>query len=78
MAFDTVEINNISDYQEIKIPDAYKIKDNKAYIKKTGGVLYIIPYHNPWQPMIDSLYDFSEDFMESRNQPENQDREPFQ
>ncbi len=75
MAFDTVEINNISDYQEIKIPDGYKIEDNKAYIKKVGNVLYIIPYHDPWQPMIESLDGFSEDFMESRNQPNNQKRE---
>ena len=77
MAFETIEITNLSNYQEIKIPDNYKIEDNKAFIKKVGNVLYIIPYHNPWQQLIDSLDNFSDDFMETRNQPDNQDREPL-
>jgi len=29
---------------------------------------------NPWQPLFDSLTKFSEDFLETRNQPQQQDR----
>jgi antitoxin VapB len=40
-------------------------------------VIYIIPFHNPWQNFFDSLSDFSNDFMSDRNQPSQQNRELF-
>jgi antitoxin VapB len=55
MAFEAIDINNDSGFQEIKIPENLKIDDNKVYLKKIGNALYIIPYHNPWQNMIDSF-----------------------
>jgi antitoxin VapB len=75
MAFEAIDINNDSGFQEIKIPENLKIDDNKVYLKKIGNALYIIPYHNPWQNMIDSLDHFTNDFMEKREQPDNQTRE---
>jgi antitoxin VapB len=35
----------------------------------------VIPKTNPWQPLIDSLSLFSEDFMETREQPQLESRE---
>lgn len=75
MAFEAIDINNDSGFQEIKIPENLKIDDNKVYLKKIGNSLYIIPFHNPWQNMIDSLDNFTNDFMEKREQPDNQTRE---
>ena len=46
-------------------------------MKKTGNVIYIIPYHNAWDSLIDATGKFSDDFMEKRDQPANQDRETF-
>ena len=52
-----------------------KIKDDKVYLKKIGNSLYIIPFHNPWQNLIESCDNFTPDFMETRKQPKDQKRE---
>jgi antitoxin VapB len=77
MAFEPINIQNISGSQMIKIPDSFKINDDKVYLKKVGDTLYIIPFHNPWQSMIDSINEFSEDFMDDRHQPGQQSRDFF-
>ena len=77
MKVETVDIQNNSGIQAIQIPEAFKINDSKVYLKKTGNVIYIIPYHNPWQNFFDSLTEFTPDFMEERNEPSPQTRESF-
>ena len=76
-AFEAINIQDISGSQMIKIPDNFKINDDKVYLKKVGNTLYIIPFHNPWQSMFDSVNEFSEDFMDDRQQPKQQSRESF-
>ena len=78
MAFESVDIQHISGSQAIQIPESLKIDDDKVYLRKIGGVIYVIPFHNPWQSLIDSVDAFTEDFMEDRNQPPSQERELFE
>ena len=61
--------------QAIRLPKEYRFKGNEVYIKKVGDMVILIPYHAPWETLIDSLVMFSDDFMETRNQPELQERE---
>lgn len=77
MAFEAIDIQDISGFQSIKIPDNFKINDDKVYLKKVSNALYIIPFHNPWQSLIDSVNDFSQDFMNDRERPTDQARESF-
>lgn len=77
MGFETIDIQNDAGDQAIRIPEAYKIDDDKVYIKKLGNALYLIPFHNPWQNLFESLGKFTPDFMEERKQNENQQREAF-
>jgi antitoxin VapB len=77
MSIEAVNIQNLEGSQAINIPSSLKINDDKVYIKKIGNVLYLIPFHNPWQNFMDSLEDFTPDFMENRNQPPAQSRESF-
>jgi antitoxin VapB len=77
MEFEAIDIQNNEASQMIKIPESLKIDDSKAYIKKMGNCLYIIPFHQPWQTLFDSLNEFSPDFMEERNEPLSQTRESF-
>lgn len=72
MAFEPIDIQDISGSQMIKFPDNFKINDDKVYLKKVGDTLYIIPFHYPWQSMVDSVNEFSEDFMNDRHQPTQQ------
>jgi len=75
MAFEAINIQNIQGFQAIRIPKRLRINDNKVYIKKIGNTLYLIPFNNPWQSMIDSLDEFTEDFMNDRAQQKLQNRE---
>lgn len=52
-----------------KTTDNFKTDDEKVYLKKFGNTIYVIPYLNPWQCMIDSLNEFSENFMDDYKQP---------
>lgn len=42
------------------------------------NTLYVIPFENPWQSLASGANAFSEDFMEDRNEPEQQKRESFE
>ena len=75
MGFKTIDIKNKKGSQAIRIPKQMKIDDDKVYLKKVGNALYIIPYHKSWQNLFDSLDFFTSDFMDKREQPDNQQRE---
>jgi antitoxin VapB len=77
MAFEAIDIQDISGSQSIRIPENFKIDDDKVYLKKVGTALYIIPFHNPWQNLFDSVEEFSQDFMDDREQATGQTRESF-
>jgi antitoxin VapB len=77
MSIEAIQIQNSKGLQAINIPENFKINDDKVYIKKIGNVIYLIPFHNPWQNLKDSLQEFTPDFMENRNQPPIQTRESF-
>ena len=77
MKIEAVDIQNISGNQAIQLPNELRINDDKVYLKKIGNVIYIIPFHAPWQNFYDSLSAFSSDFMSERNQPSQQNRELF-
>jgi antitoxin VapB len=77
MKVEAVNIQDLQGTQAINIPPSLKINDDKVYIKKIGNILYLIPFHNPWQNLMDSLDQFTPDFMEDRNQPLEQTRESF-
>ncbi len=75
MGFETINITTGKEGQAIRIPKRLEIKDDKVYLRKVGNVLYIIPFHDPWQNFIESLDAFTPDFMDDRQQPDNQIRE---
>jgi antitoxin VapB len=75
MNIEILKIDNISGKQFIEIPKSLKINYDKVYLKKVGDNLFVIPFHNSWQSMKDSVNQFSEDFMEERHQSENQNRD---
>ena len=53
-------------------------RDEQVYIKKVGNAVMLIPFDDPWQLMLDSLDEFTDDFMLERNQPtEVEVRESF-
>lgn len=60
--------------QAVRLPKEFKFEGAEVFIKKIGNAILLIPYRESWQTLFDSLNQFSDDFMESRNQPEQQAR----
>ena len=58
--------------QAVRLPKEFRFEGEEVFIKRVGEVVVLIPYHEPWQSLFDSLDQFSDDFMTDRNQPKNQ------
>ena len=61
--------------QAVRLPKEFKFEGEKVFIKKVGETVMLIPYQDSWNSLFDSLGQFSDDFMETRNQPAEQTRE---
>jgi antitoxin VapB len=52
------------------------LEGGEVEVRQIGRSVVLIPMQtNPWQPLLDSLDQFSDDFMEQRCQPVDQKRE---
>lgn len=56
--------------QAVRLPKEYRFRGDRVFIKKVGNAVLLIPYQESWQSLFDSLNQFSDDFMDSREQPE--------
>jgi antitoxin VapB len=63
--------------QAVRLPKQFKFKGTEVYIKRIGRNVVLIPKDNPWESLISSLDDFSDDFMADRKQPALDKREVF-
>ncbi len=61
--------------QAVRLPKEFRFEGDWVFIKKTGVVITLIPAKNAWEPLINSLQKFSDDFMSDRDQPQQQERE---
>lgn len=61
--------------QAVRLPKEFRFKGSEVFIKREGNTVVLIPTQEPWESLINSLELFSDDFMESREQPEEQVRE---
>ena len=61
--------------QAVRLPKEFRFDGREVYIKKMGNAALLIPMEHGWDSLIESLSEFSDDFMEDRNQPKQQERE---
>ncbi len=71
---DTAKLFQSGNSQAIRLPKAYRLPGNKVYLKRMGSAIVVLPEDSAWQPMIESLSEFDDDFMTDRNQPPQQER----
>lgn len=71
---DTAKIFQNGQSQAIRLPKEYRFQGSKVYIKRVGNAVVLIPEHDSWQTLVESLDQFSDDFMTQRQQPPTQDR----
>jgi len=54
--------------QAVRLPKEYRFEGDDVYIKKIGKMVVLLPKDDPWAPLVNSLDQFTDDFMETRDQ----------
>jgi antitoxin VapB len=73
----TAKISTDGIHQIVILPEDFKMAGTEVYIKKVGNAIVLIAKDNPWQSIFESLGQFSDDFMITRDQPPLDVREAF-
>lgn len=63
--------------QAVRLPKDFRFTGNAVFIKKIGKMVILLPKDDPWSSLVNSLDQFSDDFMETRDQPVPDTREKF-
>ena len=61
--------------QAVRLPKDFRFEGEKVFIKRVGNAVVLIPYQDSWETLFESLDQFSDDFMNEREQPASQERE---
>ena len=70
----TAKLFNNGRSQAVRLPKEFRFSGDDVYIKKYQGIVMLLPKESPWTSLVDSLDRFSSDFMDERNQPDQQAR----
>ncbi len=63
--------------QAVRLSKEFRFEGDMVYIKKSGSTVILMPMEPSWRTLEESPEHFSEDFMDEREQPEQQGREEF-
>lgn len=63
--------------QAVRLPKNFRFSGTDVFIKKIGNMVVLLPKDDPWSSLVNSLDQFSEDFMDHRNQPVQDCRDEF-
>jgi antitoxin VapB len=74
---DIVKVEKKGQDQVLNLPREFQFQGTEVYIKRIGRVVILTPKEDPWEPLIDSLDQFTDDFMAERRQPTMAERESF-
>ena len=61
--------------QAVRLPKEFRFFGTDVYINKIGDMVILLPKEDPWASFVNSLDQFTSDFMETRNQPPQDDRD---
>ncbi len=61
--------------QAVRLPKEFRFSGDDVFIKKIGNMVVLFPKDDPWAPLVNSLDQFTADFMETRDQPTQDSRE---
>jgi antitoxin VapB len=53
--------------QAVRLPKEFRFAGDRVYICRQGNAVVLLPYHNGWQVLWDSLSLFSSDFAADEN-----------
>jgi antitoxin VapB len=55
--------------QAVRLPKPFRFQGTEVYIKRIGRNVLLIPKDEPWESFMESLDEFSADFMSDRREP---------
>ncbi len=61
--------------QAVRLPKEFRFQGDRVFIKRMGNAVILLPYHDVWRTLVESLDQFSDDFMSDRAEPPQADRE---
>lgn len=61
--------------QAVRLPREFRFSGEDVFIRKIGNLVVLFPKDDPWAPLVNSPDQFTDDFMESRDQPPQDSRE---
>lgn len=61
--------------QAVRLPKEFRFEGDEVIIKRSGNAVVLIPANHSWDTLASSLDKFSADFMDNRDQPDQQIRE---
>ena len=61
--------------QAVRLPKEFRFSGNDVFIKKIGNIVILVPKDDPWASLANSLDQFTDDYMETRDQPPEDSRE---
>src|SRR5262249_38288209 len=71
----TAKLFKNGDSQAVRLPREFRFAGSEVLIKRTGNAVVLLPKTKSWETLISSLDQFSDDFMDERDQPGMQKRE---
>ena len=54
--------------QAVRLPKEFRFKGKEVFIKRLGNAIILLPKDYSWDSWFENLNNFSEDFMETRDQ----------
>ena len=71
----TAKLFKNGDSQAVRLPREFRFAGSEVLIKRTGTAVVLLPKTKSWDTLLLSLDQFSDDFMDDRDQPAPQQRE---
>jgi antitoxin VapB len=74
---DTAKLFRNGRSQAVRLPKKYSFEGDEVFVKRLNGIVLLIPKEvDPWQPFVDSLGKFTDDFFNfDRSQGSSETRE---
>jgi antitoxin VapB len=71
----TAKVFKSGNSQAVRIPKEFQLESDEVEIRRRGDVLILRPKSSSWEPLIESLSKFTDDFLaDGRRQPPVQTR----
>ena len=61
--------------QAVRLPKDCRLAGTEVYVKRIGNLVVLAPVEDPWSSWVEALDEFTDDFMDDRDQSSQQERD---